>query len=107
MSRGRQQELAAMKTTYFARSTPQALALVVALFASIAPGPLFAGPTAPPEAAIAPEKNPPGDIPDDQVFITFKEGLIDANHDINNEGTRSFLRSFLEGFARIAGKLAA
>lgn len=72
MSRGRQQELAAMKTTYFARSTPQALALVVALFASIAPGPLFAGPTAPPEAAIAPEKNPPGDIPDDQVFITFK-----------------------------------
>ena len=72
MSRGSQQELTAMKATYFAKSIPQALALVVALFASIAPGPLFAGPIAPPEAAIAPEKNPPGDIPDDQVFITYK-----------------------------------
>lgn len=72
MSRGRQQELAAMKATYFVRSIPQAIALVVALYASVAPGPLFAGPTAPPETAIAPEKNPPGDIPDDQVFITYK-----------------------------------
>lgn len=72
MSRGRQQELAAMKATYFVISIPQAIALVVALYASVAPGPLFAGPTAPPETAIAPEKNPPGDIPDDQVFITYK-----------------------------------
>ncbi|HAO42386.1 MAG TPA: hypothetical protein DEA80_13780 [Afipia sp.] len=61
-----------MKATYFVRSIPQAIALVVALYASVAPGPLFAGPTAPPETAIAPEKNPPGDIPDDQVFITYK-----------------------------------
>jgi chromate reductase len=42
-----------------------------------------------------------------QVFITFKEDLIDSNHEINNEGTRSFLKGFLDGFARIAGKLAA
>ncbi|RTL78218.1 MAG: hypothetical protein EKK35_14595 [Bradyrhizobiaceae bacterium] len=61
-----------MKATYFVRSIPQAIALVVALYASVAPGPLFAGPTAPPETAIAPENNPPGDIPDDQVFITYK-----------------------------------
>lgn len=72
MCSGRQQELTAMKATYFVRSIPQAIALVVAFYASVAPGLLFAGPTAPPETAIAPEKNPPGDIPDDQVFITYK-----------------------------------
>ena len=27
------------------------------------------------ETAVAPEKNPPGDIPDDQVFITYKSPL--------------------------------
>ena len=42
-----------------------------------------------------------------QVFITFKEDLIDANHEITNEGTRSFLQGFIDGFAKIAGKLAA
>jgi len=42
-----------------------------------------------------------------QVFITFKEVLIDANHEITNEGTRSFLQGFIDGFAKIAGKLAA
>lgn len=42
-----------------------------------------------------------------QVFITFKEDLIDANHEITNEGTRSFLQGFLDGFAKIVGKLAA
>lgn len=42
-----------------------------------------------------------------QVFITFKEDLIDADHEITNEGTRNFLKGFLDGFAQIAGKLAA
>lgn len=42
-----------------------------------------------------------------QVFITFKEGLIDAGHNVTDEGTRSFLKGFIDGFAKIAGKLAA
>ena len=70
ISHGRQ--LAAMKAIHSGRSFPQGLALVVALFVGVVPGPLFAGPAAAPEAAIAPEKNPPGDIPDDQVFIPYK-----------------------------------
>lgn len=41
-----------------------------------------------------------------QVFITFKEGLIDASHDITNEGTRAFLKGFLDEFAGIARKFA-
>ncbi|MGO4404130.1 NADPH-dependent FMN reductase [Bosea sp. RAF48] len=42
-----------------------------------------------------------------QVFITFKDGLIDAEHNIANEGTRAFLQGFLDQFAGIAAKLAA
>jgi len=42
-----------------------------------------------------------------QVFITYSEGTIDASHEITNEGTRSFLKGFLDNFAKIAGKLAA
>ena len=42
-----------------------------------------------------------------QVFITFNEELIDANHEVTNEGTRAFLQGFLDNFAQIAGKLAA
>lgn len=42
-----------------------------------------------------------------QVFITFSEGLIDADHEITNEGSRSFLQGFLDNFAKVAGKLAA
>ena len=34
--------------------------------------PLFAATAASAETAVAPEKNPPGDIPDSQVFITYK-----------------------------------
>ena len=37
----------------------------------------------------------------------FKEGLIDADHEIANEGSRSFLQGFLDNFAKVAGKLAA
>ncbi|MGX5734675.1 NADPH-dependent FMN reductase [Bosea thiooxidans] len=42
-----------------------------------------------------------------QVFITYSEGVIDASHEITNEGTRNFLKGFLDNFAKIAGKLAA
>jgi hypothetical protein len=37
----------------------------ITTFASSAPGLAQ-------ETAVAPEKNPPGDIPDNQVFITYK-----------------------------------
>uniref|UniRef100_A0A9E7ZJF2 NAD(P)H-dependent oxidoreductase n=1 Tax=Bosea sp. NBC_00436 TaxID=2969620 RepID=A0A9E7ZJF2_9HYPH len=42
-----------------------------------------------------------------QVFITFKDDLVDAQHNITNEATRGFLQGFLDNFAKIAGKLAA
>lgn len=42
-----------------------------------------------------------------QVFITFKDDLIDAQHNITNEATRGFLQGFVDNFAKIAGKLAA
>ena len=42
-----------------------------------------------------------------QVFVTFKDGLIDASHDITDEGTRAFLKGFLDQFATVAGKLAS
>lgn len=41
-----------------------------------------------------------------QVFITYSEGLIDAEHEIANEKTRGFLQGFLDNFAKVAGKLA-
>ena len=43
-----------------------ALALSVATFA-----PIVIGPAAGQETAVAPEKNPPGDIPDNQVFVQY------------------------------------
>jgi hypothetical protein len=46
--------------------TSLALALSVATIAPIALGPAAAQ-----ETAIAPEKNPPGDIPDNQVFVQY------------------------------------
>lgn len=42
-----------------------------------------------------------------QVFITYKEGLIDDSHGIADESTKAFLKSFIDEFAVIAGKLAA
>ncbi|WP_293810635.1 NADPH-dependent FMN reductase [uncultured Bosea sp.] len=41
-----------------------------------------------------------------QVFVTFKDDLIDAQHNVTNEATRGFLQGFLDNFAKIAGKLA-
>ncbi len=51
---------------------PSALLTVVLGCAAAVVGfaPAFAAPVQ--ETAVAPEKNPPGDIPDDQVFVTFQ-----------------------------------
>lgn len=42
-----------------------------------------------------------------QVFITFKDGLIDDAHEVTNEGTRAFLQGFIDQFAEVARKLSA
>lgn len=42
-----------------------------------------------------------------QVFVTFKDDLVDAEHNITIEATRGFLQGFMDNFAKIAGKLAA
>jgi hypothetical protein len=51
-------------------STSLALALSVATIA-----PIVIGPVAALETAVAPEKNPPGDIPDNQVFVQYTSPL--------------------------------
>jgi chromate reductase len=42
-----------------------------------------------------------------QVFVTFKDDLVDAQNNVTNEATRAFLQGFIDNFAKIAGKLAA
>ena len=42
-----------------------------------------------------------------QVFVTFKDDLVDAENNVTNEATRGFLQGFVDNFAKIAGKLAA
>ncbi len=42
-----------------------------------------------------------------QVFVTFKDDLVDAQNNVTNEATRGFLQGFIDNFAKIAGKLAA
>jgi len=42
-----------------------------------------------------------------QVFVTFKDDLVDAQNNVTNEATRTFLQGFVDNFAKIAGKLAA
>lgn len=51
-----------------------ALWTMIAATALVAPAKVFAqsSPATQRETAVAPEVNPPGDIPDDQVFITYK-----------------------------------
>ncbi|WP_206615467.1 hypothetical protein [Solirhodobacter olei] len=46
-------------------------ALLAAAIASVGVSPLVAALPAQAEKAVAPERNPPGDIPDTQVFITY------------------------------------
>lgn len=41
-----------------------------------------------------------------EVFITYKDGLIDAQHDVTSESTRAILQGFIGKVAKIAGKLA-
>jgi len=48
-----------------------------------------------------------GTVVGGEVFITFKDDLLDAEHNITVEKTRAFLQRFIDNFAKIAGKLAA
>src|SRR6266567_4291084 len=41
-----------------------------------------------------------------EAYLQFKPGLIDANDVITDEGTRGFLKGFLDQFAALLGKLA-
>jgi chromate reductase len=41
-----------------------------------------------------------------EAYLQFKQGLIDANDVITDEGTRAFLKGFLDQFAALVGKLA-
>lgn len=41
-----------------------------------------------------------------EAYLQFKPGLIDANDVVTDEGTRGFLKSFLDQFAALVGKLA-
>jgi chromate reductase len=42
-----------------------------------------------------------------EAYLQFKPDLIDANDVITDEGTRGFLKSFLDQFAALVAKLAA
>ncbi|PTM42054.1 NADPH-dependent FMN reductase [Bosea sp. 124] len=42
-----------------------------------------------------------------QMFITWKDGLVDDTDAIPNDATRAFLQTFMEKFAGLVGKLAA
>jgi chromate reductase len=42
-----------------------------------------------------------------EAYLQFKPDLIDANDVVTDEGTRKFLKSFLDPFAVLVGKLAA
>jgi chromate reductase len=41
-----------------------------------------------------------------EAYLQFKPDLIDANDVVTNEGTRQFLKGFLDQFAALVGKLA-
>ena len=54
------------------KSRPRTLLRSLALALSVATiAPIGIGPAAAQETAVAPEKNPPGDIPDNQVFVQY------------------------------------
>lgn len=42
-----------------------------------------------------------------EMFITYKEGLVDDADAVTNEATRDFLQAFMDRFAGLVGKLAA
>ena len=56
--------------------------------AAVLAGPIAAGPATARESAVAPEKNPPGDIPDSQVFVKYKSPA-------------GFMMKVPEGWARV------
>ncbi|MCM2294661.1 hypothetical protein NAC44_20235 [Allorhizobium sp. BGMRC 0089] len=56
-------------TTNIQRTLAYALVATSVVAASVSP--LLAVPASAAEKAVAPEKNPPGDIPDSQVFVTY------------------------------------
>jgi hypothetical protein len=63
----------AMNLTGKSRSARRAVSIAASLTTALLLGVLAAPPALrAQESAVAPEKNPPGDIPDDQVFITYK-----------------------------------
>lgn len=37
-------------------------------------------------------------MPQPEVYLQFKEGLVDDRHDLTNEGTRKFLQGFIDQF---------
>ena len=41
-----------------------------------------------------------------EAYIQFKQGLIDDNGNVPDESTRGFLKSFLDQFATLVGRLA-
>src|SRR4051794_9362651 len=41
-----------------------------------------------------------------EAYLQFKPGLIDANDVVTDEGTKGFLKGFLDQFAALVGKLA-
>ena len=54
------------------KSRPKTILTSLALALSVATiAPIVVGPAAAQETAVAPEKNPPGDIPDNQVFVQY------------------------------------
>ncbi len=53
-------------------TTPTACLATMAMAVTLAAVLPAAGPAHATETAVAPERNPPGDIPDDQVFVTFR-----------------------------------
>jgi chromate reductase len=42
-----------------------------------------------------------------EAYIQFKQGLVDENGNVPDESTRGFLKSFLDQFATLVGRLAA
>jgi chromate reductase len=42
-----------------------------------------------------------------EAYINFKPELIDAQNNVTDESVRTFLKTFIDSFATLAGKLAA
>lgn len=42
-----------------------------------------------------------------EAYLTFKDGLIDADNNVTDEGTRKFLQGFVDQFAALAARSAA